>query len=141
MTNLKQSFLRYVCQTSRFPVGLDVRRAEGCTLYDEAGEGYLDCIVPFQYGIKNIVATLGTALTPEQARLIKRFSKTVVIVFDADTAGEEAALRGLDVLVSMDLNVRVAALPRGHDPDSFVRTYGKDAFLKIIRTHRKSVRY
>ena len=99
-------------------------------------EGYLDLIIPFQYGVKNIVATLGTALTPDQIRLLGRFSKTAVIVFDPDTAGQEASLRGLDLLVSFEMNVRIATLPKGYDPDTFVRKHGKDAFLEIIKSSR-----
>lgn len=99
-------------------------------------EGYLDLIIPYQYGIRNIVATLGTALTVDQIRLLKRYSKTVVIVYDSDKAGEEAALRGLDLLISYDMNVRIAALPKGHDPDTFVRKEGKDAFLGIIKSSK-----
>lgn len=99
-------------------------------------EGYFDLIVPFQYGVKNIVATLGTALTPDQVKLLKRFSQTAVVVFDSDKAGEEASLRGLDLLVSMDMNVRIATLPKGSDPDSYVRKNGKDAFLGIVKASK-----
>jgi len=99
-------------------------------------EGYMDLIIPFQYGIKNIVATCGTALTPDQVRILKRFSNTAVILFDPDKAGEEASLRGLDLLVSMDMNVRIATLPQGMDPDTFVRKHGSDAFLKIVSTSK-----
>ncbi len=99
-------------------------------------EGYLDLIIPFQYGIKNIVATLGTALTTHHIRLLKRFTRTVVMVFDSDKAGEEASLRGLDLLVSLDMNVRVAALPKGYDPDSFIRKQGREAFENIIKASK-----
>ena len=99
-------------------------------------EGYLDLIVPYQYGIKNIGATLGTALTPDQVKLLRRFSKTVIIVFDSDKAGEEASLRGLDILVSLDMNVRIARLPKGYDPDSFIRKNGKIAFEKIVSSSK-----
>ena len=99
-------------------------------------EGYLDLIVPYQYGIRNIGATLGTALTPDQVKLLRRFSKTVIIVFDSDKAGEEASLRGLDILVSLDMNVRIARLPKGYDPDSFVRKNGKVAFEKIVSSSK-----
>ena len=95
-------------------------------------EGYMDLILPFQYGIKNIVATLGTALTEHQVRLLKKLTRTIVMIYDSDKAGEEATLRGLDLLVSLDMNVRIAALPKGFDPDNFIRTYGKDAFEDMI---------
>jgi DNA primase len=97
-------------------------------------EGYMDLVVPFQYGIKNITATLGTALTVEQARLIKRFTSNVVIIYDADEAGEAASLRGLDLLVSEGLFVKIASLPKGDDPDSFARKHGGEALLKIIES-------
>jgi len=96
-------------------------------------EGYLDLILPYQSGIRNIVATLGTALTVEQIRLIKRFTDNVVIIFDADEAGEAASLRGLDLLVSEGLFVKIARLPQGQDPDDFVCKNGKDELLKIIK--------
>lgn len=95
-------------------------------------EGYLDLIIPFQSGVKNIAATLGTALTLEQIRLIRRFTENVVMVYDADEAGEAASLRGLDLLVSEGLFVKIARLPRGQDPDNYVRKNGKDKFLKVI---------
>ncbi|MFA5068663.1 MAG: DNA primase [Candidatus Omnitrophota bacterium] len=95
-------------------------------------EGYLDLILPFQNGIKNIVATLGTALTIEQIRLIKRFTENAVIVYDADAAGEAASLRGLDLLVSEGLFVRVATLDKGDDPDSYVRRQGAEGLIKIV---------
>jgi DNA primase len=95
-------------------------------------EGYLDLIIPFQNNIKNIVATLGTALTVEQIRLIKRLTCNVVIIYDADEAGQAASLRGLDLLVSEGLFVKIASLPKGMDPDSYVRKHGSDGLLKII---------
>jgi len=95
-------------------------------------EGYLDMIIPYQAGIKNIVASSGTALTQEQARLIKRYTHNVVVVFDPDCAGEMAALRSLDTFIEEDMSVRVATLPRGFDPDLFVRKHGCDAFKEKI---------
>jgi len=95
-------------------------------------EGYLDLIIPYQAGVKNIVATLGTALTVEQIRLIKRFTKNVVIIFDADDAGEAASLRGLDLLLSEELYVKIARLPEGLDPDSYICKNSKEKFLEIV---------
>jgi DNA primase len=95
-------------------------------------EGYLDLIIPFQNNVKNIVATLGTALTIEQIRLIKRLTCNVVIIYDADEAGQAASLRGLDLLISEGLFVKIASLPKGMDPDSYVRKHGSDGLLKII---------
>lgn len=97
-------------------------------------EGYLDLILPFQNGIKNIVATLGTALTVEQIRLIKRLTCNAVIIYDADEAGQAASLRGLDLLVSEELFVKIASLPKGTDPDSYVRKHGSVELLKVIES-------
>lgn len=87
-------------------------------------EGYLDFIMPYQEGLKNIVASLGTALTPGQARLLKRYTHNVVMIYDPDTAGQSATLRSLDIFIEEDMNVRVASLPQGIDPDLFVRKNG-----------------
>lgn len=95
-------------------------------------EGYLDFVIPFQAGFTNIVASLGTALTPEQPRLLKRFTRNVVVVYDADAAGETAALRSLDIFLEEEMNVRIASLPAGYDPDSFVQTHGVDAFRALV---------
>ncbi|MGD2279117.1 MAG: DNA primase [Candidatus Omnitrophota bacterium] len=91
-------------------------------------EGYMDVVMPFQHGITNIVATSGTALTPGQIRMLKKYTNTAVMVFDADQAGEAASLRGLDILVENGMKVRLAALPKGEDPDSFVKEHGKEKF-------------
>jgi len=95
-------------------------------------EGYLDMIVPFMKEIKNIVASLGTALTLEQIRLIKRYTSNVVVVFDSDKAGQLASLRALGILLENDLKVKIVNLPSGYDPDSLVRESGKGAFLHFI---------
>jgi len=95
-------------------------------------EGNLDCIVPHQQGLHNIAASLGTALTTEQARLIKRYTHNVVMVYDGDVAGESAALRSLDIFIEEEMNVKVAALPEGFDPDLFVRKNGIESLKNII---------
>ena len=95
-------------------------------------EGYLDMITPFMRGTKNIVASLGTALTLEQIRLIKRYASCVVLVYDSDKAGEAAATRSIDLLLESDLKVKVVHLPKGYDPDSLVRKHGKEAFAKLL---------
>jgi len=94
-------------------------------------EGYMDVIIPFQNGVDNVVATSGTALTPRQVGMLKKYTDTAVMVFDSDQAGEAASLRGLDILVAHGLNVRIATLPRGQDPDSFVRKSGGAEFLEL----------
>jgi len=94
-------------------------------------EGYMDCISLSQSGIKNVVASLGTALTKEQAKLLKRYSQEVFISYDADNAGQMATQRGLDILRSEGINVKVIIIPRGKDPDDFIRAEGKDKFLEL----------
>jgi DNA primase len=95
-------------------------------------EGYLDCITVYQQGMKNIVASLGTALTQEQARLIKRYTHNVVMVYDGDAAGQMATLRSLDIFIEEEMNVKVVALPEGFDPDLFVRKNKIDALKSLI---------
>ncbi len=95
-------------------------------------EGYLDMIIPFMRGINNIVASLGTALTLEQIRLIKRYASCVVLIYDSDKAGQTATLRSLDLLLENDLKVEVVNLETGFDPDSLVRKKGKDYFTKLF---------
>jgi DNA primase len=95
-------------------------------------EGYMDAIACHQFGIENSVATLGTALTSEHVSIISRYAEEVVIVYDADTAGVKAALRGLDLLIGSGLEVRVAALPQGSDPDDFLRSQGVEKFQREI---------
>ncbi|MBI4546858.1 MAG: DNA primase [Ignavibacteriae bacterium] len=95
-------------------------------------EGYADLISVFQAGVKNVVASSGTALTEDQIRLIGRYTKKITIVYDADSAGSSAALRGVDLILENDLDVRVAALPESEDPDSFVRKHGGEAFRKLV---------
>ncbi len=97
-------------------------------------EGYLDVMRLHAAGVRNAVATLGTALTEDHARLIKRYVKEIVLVFDGDKAGENAALRGLEVFLTEDVSVKVVALPSGLDPDDFVRDNGGDAFRELIKT-------
>ncbi|SUY47420.1 DNA primase [Clostridium putrefaciens] len=95
-------------------------------------EGYMDCISLHQVGITNVVASLGTALTVNQARLLKRYADTAIIAYDADIAGQNATLRGLDVLKGVGLDVKVLTVPDGKDPDGYVRIHGKEEFLKLI---------
>jgi len=95
-------------------------------------EGYLDFIIPYQEGVCNIVASLGTALTREQIRLLKRYTHNVVIIYDADDAGQMAALRALDIFIEEGMNVRVVSLPEGLDPDLFIRQRGIADFRQLI---------
>ncbi len=91
-------------------------------------EGYMDFLIPFQAGVDNIVASSGTALTPEQIRLLRRYTQNVVMLFDADQAGESAMIRSLDILIEEGMNVKVAELSAGEDPDSYVRKFGVNEF-------------
>jgi DNA primase len=95
-------------------------------------EGYADLITSAQAGILNIVASSGTALTEEQIRLIDRYTHTVVLVYDADSAGSKAMLRGVDLVIEQGLEVKVTELPEGEDPDSFVRKNGGKSFQELI---------
>ncbi|MCX5693843.1 MAG: DNA primase [Candidatus Omnitrophica bacterium] len=95
-------------------------------------EGYLDFMIPYQEGVKNIVASQGTALTLEQIKLLKRYTYNVVMVYDGDTAGEIATLRSLDILIDEGINVRVFPLPKGMDPDTLVRSKGINALKDKI---------
>ena len=104
-------------------------------------EGYLDCILPYQAGLKNIVASLGTALTIEQVRLLKRYTHNAVMVYDADAAGELATLRSLDIFIEEEMNVKVVSLPKGFDPDLFVRNYGIGSFKDKIAEARNLFDY
>lgn len=94
-------------------------------------EGYMDVISLHQAGIDNAVASLGTALTVQQARLLKRFAPRVYYAYDGDDAGQKAMLRGIDILAEADLEARVIIIPDGRDPDEFVRAYGSEAFMKL----------
>lgn len=93
-------------------------------------EGYLDLIVPYQFGVRNVVASLGTALTPEQAKLLGRFARRVVVNYDGDRAGVQAAKRAIEVLLPEEFEVKVLVLPDGADPDEFIRTEGAEEYNK-----------
>ena len=96
-------------------------------------EGYMDLISLYQYGIKNVVATLGTALTDGQGSLIKRYADTVIISYDSDEAGIKATLRAIEIPNKLDINVKVLNLKECKDPDEFIRKYGVLEFEKEIQ--------
>ncbi|VAX36476.1 DNA primase [hydrothermal vent metagenome] len=104
-------------------------------------EGYTDCLIPYQAGVKNVVASSGTALTVEQIRLLRRYTKNVYLLFDMDTAGEAAMLRSLDTLVAEDMNVKVVSLEEGEDPDSFIRQHGVDVFYQRLKGAKELFEY
>lgn len=95
-------------------------------------EGQLDLIACFMAGVKNIVAPQGTAFTPDHARMLKRYVEEVVLCFDSDSAGQNAAVRVQDSLLMAGLAVRVATVPKPHDPDSFIKEFGGEAFQQLI---------
>jgi DNA primase len=95
-------------------------------------EGYFDAISAWQSGIFNCVATQGTSLTPEQVRLLSRYSSNVILCYDGDSAGIQAAERAAELLKEQNCFVKVAILPAGMDPDEYIRTRGRDAFLDEI---------
>jgi len=95
-------------------------------------EGQLDLIACFMAGVQNIVAPQGTAFTADHARIIKRYVDEVVLCFDSDEAGQNAAVRSLDHLLASGLAVRVAVVPAPHDPDSFIKANGGEAFRKLV---------
>jgi DNA primase len=95
-------------------------------------EGYLDVARAIEAGIDEAVATCGTALTGSHARLLKRFAETVVLNFDQDEAGQKAARRSLEVLLEEGLSVRIVELPEGHDPDTYLKAEGRDAYRQRL---------
>jgi DNA primase len=104
-------------------------------------EGYMDCLMPHQHGVAEVVATLGTSLTAEQVRLLRRYAQEVVLVFDSDAAGEKAADRALEVFLSENVSVRVARVPAGKDPCDFVTAEGGDAFRRLLDESRPALEY
>jgi DNA primase len=104
-------------------------------------EGYMDCISLHQYGITNVVASLGTALTPNQAKLLKRYADKIIISYDADLAGQNATLRGLEILRTEGFDIKVLTVPQGKDPDEFIRSNGSEAFLNLIKNALPLIEY
>lgn len=104
-------------------------------------EGYMDWLTMVEAGIENVVAVSGTALTDVQAKLLSRFCERVTMMFDADAAGQRAALRGIDIAFNAALGVDIAVLPKGEDPDSYIRNHGGDAMRKIVNAGMGIVEY
>jgi DNA primase len=98
----------------------EIRRGEFAILV----EGFLDLIVPFQFGIRNVAASLGTALTQDQAKLLSRFARKVVVNYDGDRPGVQAAKKSIEILLAEDIEVKVLVLPENADPDEFIRKFG-----------------
>jgi DNA primase len=104
-------------------------------------EGYFDWAQAYQAGIQNVVASSGTALTPVQARLLKRFSGKVVLSFDPDAAGQVAAAKTSEMLVTEGFQVNVAMLPAGDDPDNYIRKQGAASYQERLRNSRQYLEY
>ncbi len=95
-------------------------------------EGYMDMVSLYQNGICNVVASLGTSLTENQAKLLKRYCSKVILCYDADAAGIKAAIRGIDVLKAAEMEVKVLHVENAKDPDEYVKKYGRDAFINLM---------
>src|SRR4051812_6688647 len=106
-------------------------------------EGYLDCMIPFQAGIRNIVASLGTALTDNQVRLLRRYMNApqIIVNFDPDTAGQNATMRSIEMLLTEGFKVNILKMPTDDDPDEYVRAYGGDAFRALLKTTQPYIEY
>lgn len=110
-----------------------IREKDNCFLV----EGYTDVISLFQAGIENVVASSGTALTPDQIRLIKRYAGRITVLYDSDPAGIKAAMRGLDLILEENMDIQLVLLPEGEDPDSFVQKNGMAGFLDYVKHNAK----
>ncbi len=108
-----------------------INKADKCFLV----EGYTDVISMHQAGIENVVSSSGTALTENQIRLIHRFTTNITVLYDADTAGIKAALRGIDLLLEEGMNVKVVLLPENEDPDSFARKQNADSLKEFLKNN------
>ncbi|NNE27929.1 MAG: DNA primase, partial [Saprospiraceae bacterium] len=115
----------------------EIRKQDNCYIV----EGYTDVISLHQNGITNVVASSGTALTAEQVRLVKRYTENITFLYDGDAAGIKAALRGLDIVLENDMNVKLVLLPEGEDPDSFIKSSGASKFKEYLETNAKDFIY
>ena len=116
-----------------FQAKQSIRKHDECILV----EGYTDVISLHQGGVENVVASSGTSLTIEQIRLIKRYTQNILILYDGDPAGIKAAVRGIELIVEQDANVKIALLPDKHDPDSFFKEKGHTGFLEYLNENKK----
>lgn len=104
-------------------------------------EGYLDFLIPFQAGVKHLVASLGTALTENQARLLGRYARRIVVNFDPDSAGQAATKRSLELLLTEAFKVNVLTLPDNLDPDEYIRAHGPEGYLKLLKASQPFLDY
>ena len=110
-----------------------IRKEDHCILV----EGYTDVLALHQSGIRNVVASSGTALTVEQIKLVKRYTQQIKLLYDGDAAGIKAALRGVDLVLAQDMNVELVLLPEGEDPDSYLNKVGASAFREYLEKEAK----
>ncbi|NNK90555.1 MAG: DNA primase, partial [Saprospiraceae bacterium] len=115
----------------------EIRKQDNCYIV----EGYTDVISLFQNGVSNVVASSGTALTAEQVRLVKRYTENITFLYDGDPAGIKAAMRGLDIVLENDMNVKLVLLPEGEDPDSFITKSGSQEFQNFLDNNAKDFIY
>ena len=101
----------------------------------------MDLISLHQFGVKNVVASSGTALTEEQVQLLSRFSKNVTVLFDADIAGQKASLRSIEILLKHDFDVKLVSFPNGEDPDSYINNFGAEEFNSQINSAQNFLEY
>ncbi len=104
-------------------------------------EGYLDFLIPFQAGVRHLVASLGTALTDQQVRLLGRYARKIIVNFDPDAAGASATKRSLETLLADGFAVKVLALPDNLDPDEFIRDRGAEQYIKLLKTSQPFIDY
>lgn len=104
-------------------------------------EGYMDVVALYQHGIKNAVASSGTSLTDDQVRLLSRYTKNIVVIFDADAAGMKAAMRSIEILLKQDFDVNVLSLPEGEDPDSFINQFGQTQFEEMVKSAKNFLEF
>jgi DNA primase len=104
-------------------------------------EGYMDLIMLYQNGIENVIASSGTSLTNLQVKILSRYTDEIVIVYDADKAGQSAAHRGIELVMENDMKASVVVLPQGEDPDSYVKEYGADKFILLLEKRKSFINY
>ncbi len=121
--------------------GLNLTRKLRPLEYTVIVEGYMDVITMHQYGLRQAVASLGTSLTQEQAKIMRRYAPDIYIAYDGDTAGQNATLRGLDILYEAGCKVKVIQFPKGKDPDEILKQYGQEYFKKLMDKSSSLVDY
>jgi DNA primase len=104
-------------------------------------EGYMDLISLFQYGIENVVASSGTSLTNLHVKILSRYTKEVVIVFDSDLAGQNASRRAIELIIENDMSVGIVALPLGYDPDTYIKKFSAEAFYNLLNNRKSIIDY